>query len=37
MTKQAPNYIPGWVLLAELAGEGAGEYDEALSLLGNVF
>jgi tetratricopeptide (TPR) repeat protein len=36
MTKQAPDYPPGWVLLAELAFK-AKKYDEALSLLENVF
>jgi tetratricopeptide (TPR) repeat protein len=36
MTKQAPDYLPGWVLLAELASKNK-KYDEALSLLENVF
>ncbi|PYK13560.1 MAG: hypothetical protein DME65_01615 [Verrucomicrobia bacterium] len=36
MTKQAPDYLPGWTLLAELALKD-GKYDEALSLLENVF
>src|SRR5438552_12698439 len=36
MTKQAPDYLPGWILLAELAAK-AKKYDEALSLLENVF
>jgi len=36
MTKQAPDYLPGWTLLAELAFKD-GKYDEALSLLENVF
>jgi tetratricopeptide (TPR) repeat protein len=36
MTKQAPDYPPGWVLLAELAFKDK-KYDEALSLLENVF
>ena len=36
MTKQAPDYLPGWVLLAELAAKDK-KYDEALSLLENVF
>src|SRR6266446_4489961 len=36
MTKQAPDYPPGWTLLAELAFK-AKKYDEALSLLENVF
>jgi tetratricopeptide (TPR) repeat protein len=36
MTKQAPDYLPGWILLAELASKD-GKYDEALSLLENVF
>ncbi len=35
MTKQAPDYLPGWTLLAELAFK-AKKYDEALSLLENV-
>ncbi len=36
MTKQAPDYLPGWTLLAELAFKDK-KYDEALSLLENVF
>ena len=36
MTRQAPDYLPGWTLLAELALKGK-RYDEALSLLENVF
>jgi tetratricopeptide (TPR) repeat protein len=36
MTKQAPDYLPGWVLLAELASKEK-KYDEALSLLENAF
>jgi tetratricopeptide (TPR) repeat protein len=36
MTKQAPDYLPGWTLLAEVAFKGE-KYDEALSLLENVF
>jgi tetratricopeptide (TPR) repeat protein len=36
MTKQAPDYLPGWLLLAELASKDK-KYDEALSLLENVF
>jgi tetratricopeptide (TPR) repeat protein len=36
MTKQAPDYLPGWVLLAQLALKDK-KYDEALSLLENVF
>jgi len=36
MTTQAPDYLPGWTLLAELAFK-EGKYDEALSLLENVF
>jgi tetratricopeptide (TPR) repeat protein len=36
MTKQAPDYLPGWSLLAELAAKDK-KYDEALSLLENVF
>ena len=36
MTKQAPDYLPGWVLLAELAYKDK-KYDEAHSLLENVF
>src|SRR5262245_10283308 len=36
MTKQAPDYLPGWVLLAEVASKDK-KYDEALSLLENVF
>jgi tetratricopeptide (TPR) repeat protein len=36
MTKQAPDYLPGWFWLAELAYKDK-KYDEALSLLENVF
>jgi tetratricopeptide (TPR) repeat protein len=36
MTRQAPDYLPGWTLLAELAFKNK-KYDEALSLLENVF
>jgi tetratricopeptide (TPR) repeat protein len=36
MTKQAPDYLPGWILLVELAAKDK-KYDEALSLLENVF
>ncbi len=36
MTRQAPDYLPGWTLLAEL-GLKDKKYDEALSLLENVF
>ena len=36
MTQQAPDYLPGWILLAELAAKDK-KYDEALSLLENVF
>jgi tetratricopeptide (TPR) repeat protein len=36
MTKQAPDYLPGWILLAQLAAKDK-KYDEALSLLENVF
>ena len=36
MTRQAPDYLPGWILLAELAFKDK-KYDEALSLLENVF
>ena len=36
MTKEAPDYLPGWFLLAELAYKDK-KYDEALSLLENVF
>jgi tetratricopeptide (TPR) repeat protein len=36
MTKQAPDYLPGWILLAELSLKDT-KYDEALSLLENVF
>jgi tetratricopeptide (TPR) repeat protein len=35
MTKQAPDYLPGWILLAERASKDK-KYDEALSLLENV-
>ena len=36
MTSQAPDYLPGWVWLAELAYKDK-KYDEALSILENVF
>src|SRR6266404_4682840 len=36
MTKSAPDYLPGWFWLAELAYKDK-KYDEALSLLENVF
>src|SRR5438445_4225345 len=36
MTRQAPDYLPGWTLLAELAYKDK-KYDDALSLLENVF
>jgi len=36
ITKQAPDYLPAWCLLAELAVRNK-KYDEALSLLENVF
>jgi tetratricopeptide (TPR) repeat protein len=36
MTSKAPDYLPGWTLLAEIALKDK-KYDEALSLLGNVF
>jgi tetratricopeptide (TPR) repeat protein len=36
MTKQAPDYLPGWILLAELASKDK-KYDQAISLLENVF
>jgi tetratricopeptide (TPR) repeat protein len=36
MTRQAPDYLPGWLLLAELASKDK-KYDDALSLLENVF
>jgi tetratricopeptide (TPR) repeat protein len=36
MTKKAPDYLPGWILLAELASKDK-KYDEALSLLESVF
>src|SRR5207244_1906040 len=36
MTRQAPDYLPGWIWLAEL-GYKDKKYDEALSLLENVF
>jgi len=36
MTKQAPDYLPGWVLLAEVSSKEK-KYDEALSLLDDVF
>src|SRR5262245_29471520 len=36
MTRQAPDYLPGWTLLAEVAFKNK-KYDEAFSLLENVF
>ena len=36
MTRLAPDYLPGWTLLAEVAFKDK-KYDEALSLLENVF
>jgi tetratricopeptide (TPR) repeat protein len=36
MTKQTPDYLPGWIWLAELAYKDK-KYDDALSLLENVF
>jgi tetratricopeptide (TPR) repeat protein len=36
MTKNAPDYLPGWFWLAELAYKDK-KYDEALSLLENIF
>jgi tetratricopeptide (TPR) repeat protein len=36
MTEQAPDYLPGWSLLAEVALKDK-KYDEALALLENVF
>jgi tetratricopeptide (TPR) repeat protein len=36
MTLKAPDYLPGWTLLAELAFKDK-KYEEALSLLENVF
>ncbi len=36
MTKRAPDYLPGWTLLAQLALNDK-KYDEALLLLENVF
>jgi tetratricopeptide (TPR) repeat protein len=36
MTTKAPDYLPGWTLLAELAFKDK-KYEEALSLLENVF
>src|SRR5437764_7325477 len=36
MTRQAPDYLPGWTLLAEVAFK-EGKNEEALSLLENVF
>ena len=36
MTKQAPDYLPAWCLLAEISLKNK-KYDEALSLLENVF
>jgi tetratricopeptide (TPR) repeat protein len=36
MTKQAPDYLPAWCLLAEISLKNK-KYDEALALLENVF
>ena len=36
MTRRAPDYLPGWTLLGEVALKDK-KYDEALSLLENVF
>jgi tetratricopeptide (TPR) repeat protein len=36
MTRQAPDYLPGWFWLAELAYKEK-KYDEALSILENIF
>ena len=36
MTSKAPDYLPGWCLLSEVAFKDK-KYDEALSLLQNVF
>jgi tetratricopeptide (TPR) repeat protein len=36
MTRQTPDYLPGWIWLAELAYKDK-KYDEALSLLENIF
>lgn len=36
MTRKAPDYLPGWCLLGEVAFKDK-KYDEALSLLENVF
>jgi tetratricopeptide (TPR) repeat protein len=36
MTKQAPDYLPAWCLLADISFKNK-KYDEALSLLENVF
>jgi tetratricopeptide (TPR) repeat protein len=36
MTSQAPDYLPGWIWLAELAYKDK-KYDEALSILENAF
>ena len=36
MTRKAPDYLPGWCLLGEVAFKEK-KYDEALSLLQNVF
>ena len=36
MSKKAPDYLPGWTVLAELAFKDK-KYDEALSLLESVF
>jgi len=36
MTRQTPDYLPGWIWLAELAYKDK-KYDEALSILENIF
>ena len=36
MTSQTPDYLPGWIWMAELAYKDK-KYDEALSLLENIF
>jgi tetratricopeptide (TPR) repeat protein len=36
MTRQAPDYLPSWIWLAELAYKDK-KYDEAMSLLENIF
>ena len=36
MTSQTPDYLPGWIWLAELAYKDK-KYDEALSILENIF